>query len=112
MSMHEYKYRLLFSHLLLDKAGPEANFGPFIGILRQKWRTILPGFINIFKYDQLLSNGFSIVDEYRNLLVDRIILEEQLAFVPQIFFHILIGNAFKFEGHFYPLNIRASPYPM
>ena len=93
MGMHEYKYRLLFSQLLLDKAGPEANFGPFIGILRQKGRTILPGFINIFKDDQWLSHGFSIVDEYRNLLVDRIIVEKQLAFVPQILFHILIGNA-------------------
>lgn len=87
-----------FSHLLMEKTGPEANFSSFIGIIRQQPGSILPGFIDIFKNDERLNDGFSIVHKDRNLLVNRIVLEDQLALVAQIFFNILIGYALNFEG--------------
>lgn len=101
-----------FSHLLIEKTGPEANFGSFIGIIRQQPGSILPGFIDIFKNDERLNDGFSIVNKDRNLLVNRIVLEDQLALVAQIFFNILIGYALKFEGQLYPLSESATPHSM
>lgn len=97
----------------MDELSPESDLGSCVGILWQERRAIvLPHFIDVFKNDKGFRDGFSIVDEHRNFLVNGIEFEELWGFVIEIFFHILKRDAFEFECKLDPSHERANPESM
>jgi len=82
----------------LEIGNPKAVFGPVVGILGEKMRRISPGLIDVLKDDQRLCNRLAIVDKYRDLFVDRVVLEELLTFVVKILFYVFIIYALYLEG--------------
>lgn len=77
---------------------PEASLHSFVGITWKKFRTVLPGFINILKDHHGFSYGLSIMNKYRDLLVNRVVLEKQITLISQVFFHILMRYALQIKG--------------
>lgn len=100
------------NYLILNETGPEASLGPSVGMDGKQVGSMFPCFIDVFKDHHGLSNGLSIMNKYRNLLVNRIVLKKQFALISQVFFHILVGYALEIKGQFYPLGIWTGPHPV
>nr|GMC69684.1 60S ribosomal protein L34 [Ipomoea batatas] len=75
---------------------PESDYCSFIRILWNKARLVVPCFIDVFQDDHRFRKWVSIVDKHRDLLVDRVVLQEQGTFVEQIFFNIFKRYGFDF----------------
>lgn len=59
-------------------------------VRRQKWNLVFPDLINVLDYDKRLTHRFSIMDENRDFLVNRVHLREEWALVLQVLFFVLI----------------------
>nr|AFK39557.1 unknown [Lotus japonicus] len=66
--------------LVINKGSPEASDGAFIRIRRKNGRGRGPDLINILHNDQRLANGFVLMKENRNFLMNRVRLKKKLAF--------------------------------
>nr|GMC72033.1 hypothetical protein Iba_chr03bCG8100 [Ipomoea batatas] len=75
---------------------PESDYCSFIRILWNEPRLVLPCFIDVFQDEQRFRKWVSIVDKHRDLLADRVVLQEQGTFVEQIFFNIFKRYGFDF----------------
>lgn len=67
-------------YLLINKGSPETSNGAFIRIRRENGRGRGPDLINILHNDQRLANGFVLMKENWNFLMNRVRLKKKLAF--------------------------------
>lgn len=59
-------------YLLVDEVRPEAGVGPFIGVGGKQRGATDPHLVNVLDDDERFTDGLAVMDEYRNLLVNRI----------------------------------------
>lgn len=98
----------IYCYLFVYELSPESCHGFFIGIFREDGIGF-PSFVDVFENDKGLGNWFAVVDQHRNLLVNRIGLEKQRALVRQILFYVFIVYAFDFESHLHSSTEGARP---
>lgn len=78
-------------YFILYKFDPEASRGSLEWIQGQE-RVLRPSLVDVVEDDHGLADRLSAVDEHRNLLVDRIVVQKQSTFVGNIFFYVFIRD--------------------
>lgn len=84
-------------YLILYKFDPEASRGSLEWIRRQE-RVLRPSLVDVVEDDHGLADRLSAVDEHRNLLVDRIVVQKQSTFVGKILLYKFVGDPLKLQS--------------
>ena len=69
----------------------------------------MPNLVDVLHNDEGLADGFSVVDENRDLLVDRVHLQKKRTLVNQIFFFVLVLDSLFGQGYSDPHSEHARP---
>ena len=97
------------TYLLVYIVRPEPGLSSLVRVTWQQWRFILPNLIDILHNHERLTNGFSVVDQDRDFLVNWVHLKKQRAFVPQVLLPIFIHETLLCQGNSDPHSKMASP---
>lgn len=94
-------------YLIVYEGSPEARNGSVIWIFgHKKWCPSVPRLVYVLHNNHGLTNWLSIVDEHRNLLVDRVRFQQQLALRIHSLFDVLIMDPFKSKCYADPQHKR------
>jgi hypothetical protein len=105
-SVGEVKQENRFLHLVVEEASPEAGDGAVEGVGRQE-RRALERLVDILDDDERLRDGAAAVEKHGDLLMDRVVLQQQLALVAQVFEDQLVRHAFQAQGNLGAVAERA-----
>jgi hypothetical protein len=95
------KLQRLF-YLLINKISPEPGVSSLARIRWQQRRLVVPDLVYVLNDDEGLTDRLPVVDENRDLLMNRVHLEKQLALVLQVLLLVLVLN---------PLLSQSDPHP-
>jgi hypothetical protein len=89
-------------YLLINEISPEPGLSSLVRIRWQQRTPVVPDLVNVLNDDEGFTDRFTVVDENRDLLVNRVHLETQLALVPQVLLLVLVLD---------PLLSQRDPHP-
>ena len=69
-------------NLFVDEISPEPSLGSLVRIRGKQGSSVMPNLVDVLHDDEGLADGFSVVDENRDLLVDRVHLQKKRTLVP------------------------------
>uniref|UniRef100_A0A8R7UJV6 Uncharacterized protein n=1 Tax=Triticum urartu TaxID=4572 RepID=A0A8R7UJV6_TRIUA len=96
--------------LLVDVVGPEASLRALVGVGGEEGGGVREGVVEVVEDDEGLVHGAAVVEEHRDLLVDRVGAEEAVALAGhEVLFDVLVGEAFFCQGDEAALPERAHP---
>ncbi|KAF4384667.1 hypothetical protein F8388_003974 [Cannabis sativa] len=97
------------SYLLVDVVSPKASLCSLVRIRRKQRRFSRPNLIDVLQNNERLTYRLSIVNQYWNLLVNRVHLQKQGTFVLQILLPVLVLNTFFGQSYSSPHAEHAGP---
>jgi len=98
----ENKLQRRACYLLINKISPEPGVRSLVRIRWQQRRLVVPDLVYVLNDDEGLTYLFPVVDENRDLLVNRVHLVKQIGLVPQVLLLVLVLN---------PLLSQSDPDP-
>jgi hypothetical protein len=67
------------------------------------------GLVDVLHDDERLRDGAVAVEEHGDLLVDRVVGEQELALVAHVVLDELVGDSLEAQGHLGAVHVRAEP---
>jgi len=90
------KNNIRLANLFLDEFDPETHHGSLVRIAGHQ-RVLRPRFLEVLDNDHGLANRSRAMDEHRNLLVNRVVLQKQGAFVGEVFLNVIKWYALELQ---------------
>lgn len=97
------------TNLLVDVVSPEPGIGSLVGVRGQQRRLVIPNLVNVLNDGEGLGDGFSVVNQNGDLLVDRVGPQQQRAFVAQVLLSAFVVDSLLCEGYSHPHSEWAPP---
>jgi hypothetical protein len=101
--------RCTCTYLLIDEISPEPGLSSLVRIRWQQRRPVPPDLVYVLNDDEGLADRFPVVDENRDLLVNRVHLEKQVALVAQVLLLVLVLDSLLSQRDPHPHPKHADP---
>jgi hypothetical protein len=94
------------TYLGVQEVRPETGDGTVVGVGRQDGRPV-EGLVDVLDDEEGLADGPVAMEEHGHLLVDRVLGEQQLALVAQVFLDQLVRHALEPQSGLDAVRVRA-----
>lgn len=93
----------IYTYFLRRKTDPEPSHGSLVYVGWEEW-VLGPCLFDVLDYDKGLGDGFSVVNEHRDLLVHRVVVKKLRALPSEIFLDVLERDTLQFQSPYHSVT--------